>query len=320
MRSSKRPTTRSSSSAPKGGRSPKGSRPAKGAGKPAKGRPSAGGAKGRGRGRGANPGRAGGSNGAPLLGSDGSGVRLQKVMAAAGVASRRKAEELIVAGKVSVNGQIVRELGTRVDPERDRILVGGERIVPERRVYYVMNKPDGVVCSAEGPVDARGRPTVLSLLPQIGERIYPVGRLDFHTRGVLILTNDGDLSAALTHPRHAVGKTYHVKFQGRLDLHELETLQRGVSLEDGTVTRPAENVSVIRETDTNTWVQLTIHQGLYRQIRRMGEAIGHPVLKLIRVAIGGLTADGLRDGEARAMNATEVYDLLASAEGEPRRR
>jgi 23S rRNA pseudouridine2605 synthase len=161
---------------------------------------------------------------------------------------------------------------------------------------------------------------VISLLPQIGERIYPVGRLDFHTRGVLILTNDGDLAAALTHPRHSVSKTYHVKFQGKLELEALETLERGVSLEDGTVTRPAENISVIRETDTNTWVQLTIRQGLYRQIRRMGEAIGHPVLKLIRVAIGGLTADGLRDGEARAMNATEVYDLLAAAEGEPRRR
>lgn len=240
-------------------------------------------------------------------------MRLQKVMAAAGVASRRKAEELMLAGKVSVNGQVIRELGTRVDPDRDRIMVGGKLIAQERRVYYVMNKPDGVVCSAEARVDARGRPTVLSLLPPLSERIYPVGRLDYHSRGVLILTNDGDLAAALTHPRHSVPKTYHVKFQGKLDLEALAMFERGISLEDGTVTRPAEDVSVVRETTTNTWVQITIHQGLNRQIRRMGESLGHPVLKLIRVAVGGLTADGLRDGEARPMSAAEVYDLLEQA-------
>ncbi|MEZ4451054.1 MAG: pseudouridine synthase [Nannocystaceae bacterium] len=244
-------------------------------------------------------------------------MRLQKVLAAAGVASRRRAEELIVAGKVSVNGRVVSELGSRVDPERDAIVVGGRRIVPERRVYFVMNKPDGVVCSAEGKVDARGRPTVISLLPAVSERIYPVGRLDYHTRGVLILTNDGALAAALTHPRHAVPKTYHVKFQGVLDLADFEALQRGVTLEDGTVTRPADEVSMIKETEQNTWVQITIRQGLYRQIRRMGEAIGHPVLKLIRVAIADLTADGLDDGEFRPMTPTEVYDLLTAAQGEP---
>ena len=241
------------------------------------------------------------------------GVRLQKVLAAAGIASRRRAEDLIVAGKVTVNGRVVQTLGVRVDPERDRIAVSGRPIASERRVYFVMNKPDGVVCSAEPKTDARGRPTVLSLLPAVAERIYPVGRLDFHSRGVLILTNDGALAAALTHPRHAVPKTYHVKFQGRLDDADYEALQRGVTLEDGTVTRPAEEVSLIKETDTNTWAQITIRQGLYRQIRRMGEAIGHPVLKLIRVAIGNLTADGLDDGEFRPMTPTEVYDLIAMA-------
>ena len=241
------------------------------------------------------------------------GVRLQKVLAAAGFASRRRAEELIVAGKVTVNGKVVKILGVRVDPERDRVVVSGKPIASERRVYFVMNKPDGVVCSAEPKVDARGRPTVVSLLPAIAARIYPVGRLDYHSRGVLILTNDGALAAALTHPRHAVPKTYHVKFQGRLDEADYEALQRGVTLEDGTVTRPAEEISLIKETDSNTWVQITLRQGLYRQIRRMGEAIGHPVLKLIRVAIGNLTADGLDDGEFRPMTPSEVYDLVAMA-------
>ncbi len=328
MRSNKRPSSRSSSKGTPKTRPPSRGKPdRRGSGGKKSGRASgapagqgrasgrAGGGKKSGRASGApvGQGRASGRAGREQISSSGQGVRLQKVMAAAGVASRRKAEELIVAGKVSVNGQVIRELGTRVDPDNDKIVVGGKLIVPERRVYYVMNKPDGVVCSAEGRTDARGRPTVLSLLPALTERIYPVGRLDYHSRGVLILTNDGDLAAALTHPRHTVSKTYHVKFQGKLDLAELETLERGVTLEDGTVTRPARDVSVIRETETNTWVQLTIHQGLYRQIRRMGESIGHPVLKLIRVAVGGLTGDGLADGEVRPMSATEVYDLFDRA-------
>jgi 23S rRNA pseudouridine2605 synthase len=263
--------------------------------------------------RNSRPGAASAPSVAPSSAAGGSGVRLQKVMAAAGIASRRRAEELIVAGRVTVNGRVVQTLGVRVDPQRDRVVVNGKPIAAERRVYFVMNKPDEVVCSAEMKTDARGRPTVVSLLKAVKERIYPVGRLDFHSRGVLILTNDGVLAAALTHPRHAVPKTYHVKFQGRLDEAALEALGRGVTLEDGTVTRPVEELSVIKETDTNTWAQITLRQGLYRQIRRMGEAIGHPVLKLIRVAIGNLTADGLADGEFRPMTPTEVYDLLAMA-------
>ncbi|MCA9692521.1 MAG: pseudouridine synthase [Nannocystaceae bacterium] len=235
-------------------------------------------------------------------------VRLQKVLAAAGVASRRQAEALIDEGRVRVNGRVVREQGVRVDPERDRITVNGEPVAVERKVYLLMNKPDEVVCAA-GKTDDRGRPTVLSLLRGVEERIYPVGRLDFHSRGALILTNDGALAARLTHPRHRIPKTYHAKFQGKLGLEQLEALGRGVTLEDGTVTEPADEVSVIRETATNTWVQIVIHQGLNRQIRRMGEAIGHTVLKLIRVAIGPITADGLDDGEYRALTPTEVYDL-----------
>jgi len=240
-------------------------------------------------------------------------VRLQKVLAAAGVAARRKAEDLIARGRVTVNGRVASELGVKVDPERDQIRVDGKVVQVETRVYFVLNKPDGVVCSAEGAQDAEGRPTVLSLLPTVSQRVYPVGRLDYHTRGVLILTNDGDLAAALTHPRHKVAKTYHVKFQGRLGEAELAALGQGITLEDGTVTRPAEEVSVIKETETNTWVQITLRQGLNRQVRRMGDAIGHPVLKLIRVAVGSVTADGLEDGEFRPLTPTEVYDLMAAA-------
>ncbi|MGB1013189.1 MAG: pseudouridine synthase [Nannocystaceae bacterium] len=236
-------------------------------------------------------------------------MRLQKVIASAGITSRRKAEGLIVEGQVTVNGRIVRELGTKVHPQRDRIRVQGKPITVERKVYYVLNKPDGVVCSAAGKIDERGRPTVLSLLKGVDERVFPVGRLDYHTRGVLLITNDGALAAGLTHPRHKVAKTYHVKFQGRPDLEAIQKLQEGVTLEDGTVTAPALEVSMVKETETNTWMQLTIAQGLHRQVRRMGDAIGHPVLKLIRVAVGGLNADGLDDGEYRPLKVSEVYDL-----------
>jgi 23S rRNA pseudouridine2605 synthase len=240
------------------------------------------------------------------------GVRLQKWIAQAGVASRRKAEAMIVAGQVKVNGRVVRELGTRVDPAADRVEVSGRQIKPEPRVYYVLNKPDGVVCSAEGAQDDRGRPTVIGLLHGVVQRVYPVGRLDYHSRGVLILTNDGDLSDALTHPRSHVEKVYHVKFQGRLDPADLDQLREGVTLEDGTVTLPATELFLVKETEANTWVQIGLRQGLNRQLRRMGEAIGHPVLKLIRVAIGDVTTDGLEEGAFRTLRETEVAALRAS--------
>ncbi|TPV93831.1 MAG: rRNA pseudouridine synthase [Myxococcales bacterium FL481] len=238
-------------------------------------------------------------------------VRLQKYLAHAGIASRRKAEELIEDGQVAVNGKVVRELGTRVEPGRDRVALHGKPVQAPRRVYYLLNKPDGVVCAAQGDVDDRGRPTVLSLLRGVTERVYPVGRLDYHSRGLILLTNDGDLAAALTHPRHGVVKVYHVKFQGRLDEAAIESLRSGVRLEDGTVTRPATELLVIRETEANTWIQLGISQGLNRQIRRMGEAIGHAVLKLIRVGIDDLTTDGLDEGEFRTLSTIEVERLRA---------
>ncbi|NVB42167.1 rRNA pseudouridine synthase [Pseudenhygromyxa sp. WMMC2535] len=248
------------------------------------------------------------------------GVRLQKFMAGAGVASRRKAEELIVEGAVSVNGRTVTELGTRIFPGRDRVTVHGRPITPEDKVYYLLNKPDAVVCAAAGSVDERGRPTVLSLMHGVSERLYPVGRLDYRSRGLVLLTNDGELAQALTHPRHGVVKTYHVKFQGKLDKDQEEALRQGVVLDDGARTAPVTELFAFRETDVNVWYQIGIREGLNRQIRRMGEAIDRPVLKLIRVAIGDLTLDGIEEGEFRALTATEVGQLLAASKLGPEGR
>lgn len=245
------------------------------------------------------------------MSADNPGVRLQKVIAEAGVASRRKAEEMIAAGRVKVNGQVVKTQGVRVDPARDRVTVDDREVEPERKVYYLLHKPDGVVCSADPVKDEQGRPTVRGLMSGVRERIYPVGRLDYHTRGLLIMTNDGALSDALTHPRSGVEKVYHVKFQGLLTPELLTRLKEGVVLEDGTKTLPAREAFVIRTTETNTWAQLAIVQGLNRQIRRMGEAIERPVLKLIRVAIDTLGTEGLEEGQFRPLTQSEVQDLRA---------
>ena len=244
------------------------------------------------------------------------GERLQKVMAQAGVSSRRAAEQLIAAGRVRVDGKVVTTLGTRVSAEA-RVEVDGREVQAHAPMVIVMNKPDAVVSTTEAAVDERGRPTVVSLLRGIPTRLVPVGRLDFHTRGVLLLTNDGGLAAALSHPKREVPKTYHAKFQGKLDEAALEQLHTGVVLEDGTRTRPALEVDVVKATTMNTWVQITVSQGLYRQIRRMGDAIGHAVLKLIRVAYGGITATGLRDGEWRILRDDEVEHLRKVAAGKP---
>ena len=154
---------------------------------------------------------------------------------------------------------------------------------------------------------------MVSLLYGVDARVFPVGRLDYHTRGVLLVTNDGELSSRLLHPRHKVPKTYHAKFQGRLGNEAIDKLREGVTLEDGTVTQPVDELLVIRDTEANTWVQLTISQGLNRQIRRMGEAIGFPVLKLIRVAFADVTVDDLEEGQFRRLKETELADLRVRA-------
>jgi len=251
-------------------------------------------------------GTKGSPRGAESLGDD---VRLQKILARAGVSSRRGGELLITAGRVRVNGRIVTELGTRIDPASDRVTVDGQAIEVESPVYIVLNKPDGTVSSGEPNVDERGRSTVVSLLKGVRQRVFPVGRLDFHTRGVLLLTNDGELASRLLHPKYKVPKTYHAKFQGQVSTEALSSLERGVTLEDGTVTEPLQELLVMRDTESNLWVQLTLTQGLYRQVRRMGEAIGHPVLKLLRVAFADITSEGLADGEWRYLREVEVAEL-----------
>jgi 23S rRNA pseudouridine2605 synthase len=246
-------------------------------------------------------------------------VRLQKLLARAGISSRRGGESLIESGRVAINGRVVTELGTKVDPSRDRITVDGKAIALEPPVYILLNKPDGYVSSPEPKVDDRGRPTVVSLvtLPRASgaeggaARLVPVGRLDYHTRGLLLLTNDGDLASRLLHPRYKIPKTYHVKFQGRLELADLQALHHGVKLEDGTTTAPLVELLLIRETETNTWAQLTIDQSLPRQVRRMGDAIGHPVLKLLRVAFADIGNDGLPEGQWRHLREAELADLRA---------
>ena len=248
-------------------------------------------------------------------------MRLQRFLAQAGVTSRRKAEELIVGGRVKINGRVARELGVKVNPAHDKVLLDDRRVIAEPNAYVVLCKPRGYVTTLSDP---EGRPTVMSLVKrERGEahRLYPVGRLDFHTDGVLLLTNDGDLANALMHPRGGVAKVYHAKLHGVVSEGQLEQLRAGVELDDGERTRPAEVMRVMQtEEGSHTWVQIVIQQGLNRQIHRMGDAIGHTVLKLSRVAYGPITAEGLRPGEWRDLKPKEIEALRALASGEPAAR
>ena len=231
--------------------------------------------------------------------------RLQKVLARAGIASRRASEALVVAGRVRVNGRVVTELGTKVDPHKDRVEVDGKRVVAEKPVYYIVHKPREMVTTLEDP---EGRPTIGELLRRIPERVVPVGRLDYHTSGALVVTNDGDMVDALLRPRTGVPKVYVAKLQGHLDVDELDALRNGVVLEDGYRTRPAE-VFVLREERNHTWVNLTLTEGKNRQVHRMGDAIGHRVMRLSRQSFADIRIDGLKPGEARELKRDEVQQL-----------
>jgi len=231
--------------------------------------------------------------------------RLQKVLAQAGIASRRAAEALIAKGEVRVNGRVVTELGTRADAQHDRIEVNGTRIVAEKPVYYVLNKPREVVTTLSDP---EGRPTIADLMKRIPERVYPVGRLDFHTSGVILLTNDGELAQALLHPTRGVPKAYVVKVRGQVPLPKIEALRNGVVLDDGQKTKPA-HLFIVREEKANTWLQITITEGRNRQIHRMCEAMGLHVMRLSRVEFAGVTAEGLRPGDYRELSAKELTKL-----------
>jgi len=236
---------------------------------------------------------------------DSKGVRLQKVLAQAGVASRRAAEEMIRQGRVAVNGRVVEELGCRVDPERDEIRVDRALVSSaQKKVYLIFYKPKHCVTTANDP---QGRKTVLDLIPDIGARVFPVGRLDYDSEGLLLLTNDGPLANRLQHPRYGVPKTYETKVMGRPDDRALNRLRSGIVLEEGK-TAPAD-VTVLRALPKATWLKIVLHQGWNRQIRRMGEAVGHPVLKITRVGYGPLNLGTLRPGAFRPLSPDEVQRL-----------
>ncbi|MDO4716273.1 MAG: pseudouridine synthase [Propionibacteriaceae bacterium] len=234
------------------------------------------------------------------------GVRLQKVLAAAGVASRRGAEELIAEGRVEVNGRLVTEQGRRVDPERDQIRVDGSRIPPPRRhVYLVLNKPRGVVSTMDDP---EGRPTLADYLPRRKDRLFHVGRLDSDTEGLIIVTNDGEFAHRLAHPSYEVPKTYLAEVAGAMDNRTIKRLTKGVTLDDGPV-RP-DKVKLVNRTETRTLLQVSLHSGRNRVVRRMMDAVGHPVDRLSRVAIGPVRLKQLRQGEVRELSREELGALL----------
>jgi len=230
--------------------------------------------------------------------------RIQKILAHGGVASRRAAEQLIKSGRVRVNGRVVTELGMKADPRRDRVELDGKRVVAEEPVYVVLHKPRGVVSTMSDP---EGRPTVKELLESLGARVYPVGRLDFATSGVLIATNDGELADGLMHPRKTVPKTYVLKVKGVMSPDDLDVWRKGVRLEDG-MTLPAD-AKLIRHEGDKTWLELTIREGRNQQIRRMGEATGFPVMRLARLSFAEISAEGLAPGRWRHLTRDELVAL-----------
>jgi 23S rRNA pseudouridine2605 synthase len=231
--------------------------------------------------------------------------RLQKILSQAGIASRRASEKLMLEGRVSVNGETVTELGTKADPARDDIRVDGSRIKKaERHLYLLLNKPRGYVTTRSDP---EKRKTVIDLLKGVREYIYPVGRLDYDSEGLLILTNDGDLAARLTHPRHGVARVYEARVLGTPDAHDISRLAKGVSIE-GRRTGPSEVVEL-----GPGHLRITVREGRNRQVRRMCEAIGHPVDELRRIAIGPIRDPKLRPGQWRELTDQEVERLRRAA-------
>ncbi|MEB3102782.1 pseudouridine synthase [Ferviditalea candida] len=233
--------------------------------------------------------------------------RLQKVLAQAGVASRRKCEELIRQGRVEVNDLKVIELGTKVDPQVDIIKVDGRAIKAQKHIYLLLNKPKGVITSVSDP---KGRKIVTDFLKDVNERVYPVGRLDYDTEGLLLLTNDGEFAYRLMHPRHHIPKTYLATVKGVPHGSDLEKLANGVMLDDG-MTAPAEVEYHDIDPENNTAVlSITIYEGRNRQVRRMLEAIRFPVVRLKRIRFGSLGLDGLQRGKYRHLTPQEVKDLM----------
>ncbi len=233
--------------------------------------------------------------------------RLQKILAQAGVASRRTAEEHIRAGRVAVDGKIVTEMGLQIDPAHHRITFDGKPLTREaQQVYILLNNPAGYVTTMSDP---KGRPLVTSLLRGIEERVFPVGRLDLDTEGALLLTNDGELANRIIHPKYEVNKTYVALVKGRPDRRQLRQLEEGIVL-DGHKTWPAK-VRVVKEEEKSTAIEIVIHEGKKRQVRKMFAAIGHPVLHLQRTAYGKLRLGALPLGSYRYLNQKDLAQIFA---------
>ena len=239
-------------------------------------------------------------------------LRLQKILSQAGIASRRAAEKLIAEGRVSVNGTTVREMGTKADPAADDVRVDGRRVkAAERLRYILLHKPAGCVTTRSDP---QRRPTVIDLLRGVREYVYPVGRLDYDTEGLLLLTNDGDLAARLTHPRHGVERTYEARVAGVPDAEAIERLRKGIPL-DGRRTRPADVKLLTRgRGDRDGVLVITIREGRNRQVRRMCEAVGHPVRALARTRIGPISDSRLKPGLWRELRPEEIRALEKAAD------
>jgi 23S rRNA pseudouridine2605 synthase len=231
--------------------------------------------------------------------------RIQKILAKAGIASRREAERMVIEGRVMVNGKMVDTLGFKADPSKDHIKIDGKRLKGfEPRVTLLLNKPRGYLSTVKDP---GGRPTVMDLLKRRKWRVYPVGRLDFDAEGLLLLTNDGDIAHLLSHPRFSIPRTYWVKVKGVPDEQRLTQLKRGVKLEDGKAS--VVSSAILRQGEKNSWVQVVVTEGRNRLVKRIFSAIGHPVLKLKRVGFGPIRLGNLPIGQFRYLTPAEFEDL-----------
>lgn len=233
--------------------------------------------------------------------------RLQKVLAAAGLGSRRSSEELISQGRVTVDGKVVTVLGTKVDIEKQDVRCDGEKVRPARQLYFLVNKPRNYVSTVK---DEMGRPRVIDLVPHQAGRLFTVGRLDAESEGLLIVTNDGDFAQRVAHPRYGVGKTYHARVHGEISPRARQALVDGVRV--GPDIFKASFAKVIKKGRNDSIIELTLHEGKNREVRRMLKAVGNPVAQLIRVKIGSIEDDTLRPGQCRKLKAEEVQALIES--------
>jgi len=239
--------------------------------------------------------------------------RIQKILAEAGVASRREAERMIVNGRIRVNGELIRELGSKADAAKDKITVDGKPIrSAEKKIYLAFHKPVNVMVTRKDPED---RPTVFDYLKEIPERVNYVGRLDFDSEGLLLLTNDGDLLARLTHPRYEVPKTYHVKVVGRVSPASLTRIAKGVDV--GEFVSQPSTARITKENPNNTWIEIVLKEGKNREVRKIFETLGHKTMRLIRVAVGSVKLGDLPAGRWRLLTPKEVQHLTQASVSVP---